>query len=164
MTARIPLLGRDGQARGYALVDEADASWLNNFRWFLATTGYAVRNTTVKGKPTMVAMHRVLLGLVPGEVWEADHINGDRLDNRRANLRLATRLLNAANTHGRRGSSKYPSVHWHPKNRKWIVTLSYNNRSKYIGSFADEDEAGAVATRLRAARDRSYLADIEAVA
>jgi hypothetical protein len=55
-------------------------------------------------------MHRLILGIPNSEV---DHVNGNPLDNRRVNLRLATRAQNSANTRSRKNTtSKYKGVYW----------------------------------------------------
>ena len=85
MSIRIPLIdGRDGSVVGHTLIDDADAR-LADFTWRLGRTGYAVRWRD----GGTIYLHREVLGLERGDGLEADHVNRDRLDNRRANLRAA---------------------------------------------------------------------------
>lgn len=100
---RIELTGKyaAGEHR-YALVDDADFEGLNRWRWKAKWNGagnyvYAVRNTKVDGRNITLRMHRVILGLDPGDPTDVDHINQKSLDNRRQNLRLASRKENLAN-------------------------------------------------------------------
>ncbi len=79
---KIPLRNRAGQVVAHALVDSADFTWLNQWRWFLAGTGYAVR---FEGRRAYL-MHRVILGLDFGDRREGDHDDWDKLNNQRANL------------------------------------------------------------------------------
>lgn len=88
--------------------------WLNGYNWFASLNGtknhyYAIRTATVeerqKGAPTMIKMHRQIMGLVYGDPKDQiDHINGDSLDNRRSNLQIITNRKNISKGHRR---SKY---------------------------------------------------------
>src|SRR4051794_15318456 len=86
----VPLHGR-GVIRAYTLVDLADEPLMRGRRWHLMNTGYARANRSGGG---MDYLHRLLFGLADGDEREVDHINLDKLDNRRGNLRLATRAEN----------------------------------------------------------------------
>ena len=95
--ALIPLRNRDGGTVAHTMVDVIDAWWLTKWRWSRNQSGYAYR---VDGNRT-VLLARLLLGLVDaGPLVESDHINRDRLDNRRANLRVVTPAENCANRGG----------------------------------------------------------------
>lgn len=89
MSAKIPVR-RGGKTVAWALVDAQDLDLLNRWLWSLNGRGYAY------GSPGF--MHRVLLGLKKRDGREIDHINRNRLDNRRANLRLCDRSSNMLNT------------------------------------------------------------------
>lgn len=95
MTKEIPL------TRGkFALVDDEDYPELSKHKWRVSGEGYALRSVKTGGKSRDIFMHRVLLNPPPG--FEGDHIDRNRLNNTRTNLRVATRAQNAANT-SRRG-------------------------------------------------------------
>lgn len=79
----------------YAIVDEADYQELMKYRWHCDGKGYAKRTFSVNKKPFWAHMHRQLMN--PGPGLEVDHINGDRLDNRRNNLRICTKQQNLMN-------------------------------------------------------------------
>ncbi len=87
---RMPLRARDGTIRAYAIVDARDVG-LAIHRWHLSNDEYAHRRTSrTDGKRVVLALHREVLGLVPGDGLEGDHINlRNRLDCRRSNLRIA---------------------------------------------------------------------------
>jgi hypothetical protein len=89
MPVVIPVTG------GYvAVIDDADAELVLRHKWRAATHGrYAQTNV---GKRT-VFMHRLIMA--PPEGFETDHVDGDGLNNKRDNLRLATRSQNRANNH-----------------------------------------------------------------
>jgi len=89
----------------FARVDVRDVHLVARFRWHAqqykrssgAVNRYAKTSLAVDGKKTRQFMHRVVLGLSPSDGGIVDHINGDGLDNRRANLRFATQSQNLAN-------------------------------------------------------------------
>lgn len=141
----IPLYGRGGLVRGYALVDADDAGRLRRHRWHLNAGGYAF---TTDG----VLMHRVVMGLEPGDPRATDHINRNRLDNRKENLRVATHEQNAQNrTRNQRGSSQYRGVCWAPHQERWKAYGVLAGRRHHLGYFDSEDEAGRAAAAWRAA-------------
>lgn len=145
-TASIPLRSRSGVAVAHALIDEVDAAWLSQWCWSLNAGGYARRGYKIDGRHVVVAMHRAILGLVYGDGVEGDHINRNRLDNRRANLRAVPREGNMQNTPRHRdNSSPYRNVGWDKRRCKWIVQVS----GRFIGYYTDIEEAAAVAKSAR---------------
>jgi hypothetical protein len=74
-TVLVPLHGKGGSVRAWAIVDEADAAAVQRYRWFLSgrrransrqlNTHYAKRNATIDGRKRGVYLHRDLLGLPP---------------------------------------------------------------------------------------------------
>lgn len=145
---RIPLWAQDGSIRAYTLVDEADFDTLNAYRWHLNSNGYAVRGAP-KGKKLL--MHREILGLTFGDGLEADHENpGQKLDNRRSNLRVATRGQNAQNL-PQRARSVVRGVSWDGYTGRWRVRVRVGGKLAYNARFQTLEEASraAVAARLR---------------
>jgi hypothetical protein len=88
--------------------------------------------------------HRLAWFYVHG-VWpeEVDHINGNRADNRIQNLRDVNRQENAENRHGCQKNSKslVLGVSWHKKAKKWQAHICVAKEKKYLGLFADINEA-----------------------
>ncbi|MBA7655390.1 hypothetical protein ES703_63294 [subsurface metagenome] len=86
-------------------------------------------------------MHRQIMN--PPREMLVDHINYNGLDNRKANLRLATLTQN--NRHTRRtmnpGSSKYKGVCWYNREKRWAVRITANGKNIPLGYFKDEIEA-----------------------
>ena len=128
------------------LVDEGDHHWLARFRWFAIPskgTHYAYRTVRRDGKNVNIRLHRELLRAPPNML--VDHINGDGLDNRRSNLRLASpvenarfKLRKAANK-----TSRFKGVYWNRALSKWHASIMTNGRNMHLGYFADETEAQA---------------------
>jgi len=131
----------------YAIVDPEDYERLNKYKWYAVKCGktfYASRTVrTGKNKKRInITMHRQILN--PPHHLVVDHINHSGLDNRKANLRPATRTQNNMNRlcSKRKGSpSKYKGVIWHKSTKKWNVQICYNGKRRTIGYFDDEIEA-----------------------
>lgn len=97
-----------------------------------------------------VYLHRFLMAAPMG--IQVDHINGNGLDNRRANLRLASASQNQANvTPPANNTSGFKGV-WRPKGRRlWVATIYQDRRKLTLGSF--EDPADAARAYDAAARE-----------
>lgn len=134
---------RGNSRRGVALVDVADAEAVGAYRWSMSND-YAVREARVGGKKLLVRMHRQILGLGPGDP-DVDHINGNELDNRRVNLRVATNAQNGQNRHDRphRGAT------WDAQNNRWRAQVKLDRRNHYLGCFATRKEAAEAAAAFR---------------
>jgi hypothetical protein len=75
---------------------------------------------------------------------EIDHIDGDRLNNRIANLREATRSENQRNVGvTRSNTSGFKGVYWYPRDRKWQAKIMLGGKSKHLGLFDSPDLAHA---------------------
>lgn len=140
---RIPVRLR-GQIVAYATVDPDDAG-LAEHNWGL-DRGYARR--TIGG--IFTSMHRVVLGLSARDERIGDHINGDKLDNRRCNLRVISKRLNAQNVRPHRdGRSGIRGAHWNKQQQKWHAKVRVSGTTYYFGSFDTAQDAGAVAATKR---------------
>lgn len=139
---------RDGTV---VTVDAADVPALFGFRWYPQGAGYVVRWDPERKR--QVYMHRALLDAPAG--YEVDHINRNKLDNRRSNLRLATRRQNNANNGvARNNSSGYRGVSRNNRNGLlWRAYITVGGRQTPLGSsFATPEEAALAydAAALRA--------------
>ena len=128
-----------------ALVDDEDYPRVSQYRWQYAYSygrGYATRAVRNKGgAQRREFMHKVLMPCRPGCI--VDHVNGNSLDNRRCNLREATRSQNAANSRKRTsGSSRFKGVSWYKPRRQWRCALYDHGKLIDLGFFDDESEAG----------------------
>lgn len=129
-------LGNGGQA----LVDAADLQLVAAIRWRRSNKGYATgRWPGPDGQMRSSFMHRLILGAPPG--LQVDHINHDRLDNRRSNLRLATGSQNNANR--RHADGKYRGVIYNRGKRKWQAYLGVRGRQLHLGYFETAEQAAA---------------------
>lgn len=131
----------------FAIVDACDYEWLNQWKWYRISTGYAARVHylgTINGKKReeMIRMHRLIMSAPKGV--DTDHINGNRLDNRRHNLRLCNRSENQKNSKKRENTtSKYKGVSFNQPAGKWQVHIrdDESGRQRHLGLFSNELEA-----------------------
>lgn len=167
----VPLTGRGGAVRAWALVDEEDA-YVRGRKWHLTAKGYARRNIPKPGGGQMaVMMHREVMGLKPTmgvrtrERQEIDHINGDRLDNRKTNLRPTTPAGQAQNVRQdpgkysqERGVSKFADG----RRKPWLafahLTTDGKKKRVNLGTFETEQEA---AFEIRAWRQQHMPFSVE---
>lgn len=121
-----------------ALVDDEDYDKMSGRMWQIHTLGYA--RTTIEGRSCY--MHRLVTNAARDE--EIDHINGNKLDNRKANLRKATRFQNMQNVGPRYGgnkSSRFKGVYWDGSTNRWKALLTVARTKHRLGGFRDEIEA-----------------------
>lgn len=145
---RIPLRARDGSVRAWAIVDREDAD-LAELRWHLGDQGYARRTIARADRPggcSAEKLHRIVLARAIDRPLncreQCDHKNRDPLDNRRANLRIATQSQNQANRSAHNDSlSSYIGVSLDLRTGKWLAKTCKDKRQIHIGRFADESEA-----------------------
>ena len=127
----------------FAIVDDADYDWLNQWEWHTNTSGhkqYARRyEYDGLGGRKVVYMHRFILGSIKGK--HTDHINGNGLDNQRSNLRTCSNRENQQNQFAVRGSSRFKGVCWSSRNKKWHSRIRTNRGYIYLGVFDIEENA-----------------------
>lgn len=128
----------------YALVDDEDFNWLNQWNWYAGrghstTLWYAVRHK--EKTHTLIFMHRKLLKVPQGMM--TDHINGNGLDNRRHNLRIVTNRQNQFNRHKLNSNNKsgFTGVSWYSDRKKWVASIGIGGTRKILGYFKNKDEA-----------------------
>lgn len=123
------------------LVDDYDFEWLSQWKWYCNANGYAYRRSEAGGKRKNVMMHRLILNVPKG--YETDHINRNKLDNQRANLRIATRSQNRANSRTRKRVNKYKGAYKTKINGNdyYQAQLTHNKKTIHIGYFKTAIEA-----------------------
>ena len=116
----------------YAIIDQSDHDLISNYNWSITSNGYAF--STIVGY-----MHRFILS--PKENEFIDHINHNKLDNRRANMRICNNQENSWNMIPKKGTSKYKGVSWNKQEKKWCAQIRIKGLQTKIGFFEDEIEA-----------------------
>lgn len=136
----IPLVRKRNVVVGYATVDDAVYVAVAQQRWYLANVGYAV--CKINGK--MTYLHHFILRLLHPEAFPlakgiiTDHVNRDKLDNRRDNLRLTTQVTNQANKRMQaNNTSGYVGVSWDRRRSHWVATINAEGKHHYLGGYSD---------------------------
>jgi len=122
------------------LFDDADEHLILPLTWCVTVSNgklYAATSSrNAEGRHTLVRMHRFLTG-----VARIDHINGNGLDNRRSNLRMADARLNSANAPSRKGTSRYKGVSWNRQGQNWQAHIMVDGKSRLLGKYDSEADA-----------------------
>lgn len=141
---KIPLYKRGGGIIGYATVDRCDFATLKKYRWCLNNTGYA--RTSISEK-RQVLMHRMLLGLQKSKPL-VDHVNRNKLDNQRKNLRIASASLNTLNrnvqknnTTGTTGVTFRSRVISGKTYAYYIASIRIGGKTQWLGHYKKKEDA-----------------------
>jgi len=139
-------------------VDNCDYEYLKQWKWQLHNAGYAIRSALKADnlpRGCKILMHRVILeragfkGFATG-----DHKDRNRLNNRRTNLRPATKAQNACNTRKLKAGASGAAgvVKSHPEGR-WCTGIKIEGVYHHLGTFDTVEEASAVYQAAKAKRD-----------
>ena len=130
-------------------VDEVDQD-LALFLWCDNGVGY-LRRRNPRKRPYNLYLHRVVMERIIGRLMEpgetVDHADGNRQNNRRSNLRVASQSQQKMNMakkltySGRPTHSKFKGVTWDKARSKWMAFASHGPRFKFLGHFTNETEA-----------------------
>lgn len=124
-----------------AIIDEADLDLAQQYHWCAYrraknTTTYVHGSFRVDGVQRNISLHRLLMDFPEG--LTIDHINHNGLDNRRANLRVATRGENLGN---RRSFNKHGFKGITLKPERWVAHGRDGNQKVHLGLFRTKEEA-----------------------
>jgi hypothetical protein len=136
MTKLIPLT--KGQ---FAIVDDADFDWLSQWKWYAVRTKpngkYSATRRDRKAKKT-IFMHRLILN-APSHL-QVDHIDLDRLNNQRANIRLCTHAQNERNKPKYKGSVPYKGV-VQTRAGNYSACISFDGTRIQLGTYSSAIDA-----------------------
>lgn len=124
------------------LVDDDDYERISSIHWHETGRGYICRfvGSSRHGVRRKIYLHREIIQAPVGV--DVDHINGNRLDNRKDNLRLATRSQNLMNRDGKPGhTSKYKGVNYCKITKQWAAKITVSGEIIWLGRFGTEDAA-----------------------
>ena len=145
-----------------ALVDKDVFERLSKHKWFFEDSGYPMTNIKEDGKWKKERMHYFIMEKKEGKI--IDHINRNRLDNRKSNLRYATYSENFHNADiSKRNKSGYKGVHWDKQSQKWRAMASVKGKQKHIGLYDCKKEAAKAYNDfvVRTAGEFAHLNDIQ---
>lgn len=156
-TAYIEIRGRNNQLLCEAVIDAADVPTVKSYRWGAVWSKereqYIARTTILRdGEHVSVLLHRFLLGLENSAL--VDHVDGDPLNNRRANLRAANKSQNGQNRKSANKNSRTGVRGVSPTNNgMWRARIMVNRRGVYIGTYPTIAEAEVAVIEAR----RKYM-------
>ena len=128
----INLSGKRGRNKS-TIVDDSTFKKYGHLSWYLSDTGYVMRSTP-EGN---LRLHRLVTNTPENKV--TDHLNGNKLDNRKSNLRVCTQKENANNRKNTKGYT------WDKSKSKWLVRY----KNKFFGRYKTEEEAKEAYKRAR---------------
>ena len=132
------LFGKHGNNKS-AIVDDDVFLSVSSFRWYVDNKGYPYQEKTGRNR---LFLHQFIMGEYPDGKSEIDHINGDKLDNRRENLRFCTSQENRNNRRKYKNNrSGVLGVQWHKLGKKWMARISRNQKPVYLGLFSTIEQA-----------------------
>lgn len=127
----------DVKRQWLVMVDDEDFDYLNQFYWQVDRYKTVQTHKNDTGERLI---HRLIMK--PPKGVEIDHIDGNRLNNQKSNLRFATSSQNKINRGARKDNkSGYKGVSWHKQNKNWTARLMINGKYQHLGSFKDISEA-----------------------
>lgn len=127
----------DAQRQIAIMVDDEDYEDLNRFYWQVDKSNSVKRHINSKKG---ILMHRQIMEAKPNQ--EIDHIDGNRLNNQKSNLRFATSSQNKINRGARKDNkSGFKGVSWHNQRKKWTARIMASGKYLSLGLFLNKEEA-----------------------
>lgn len=128
----------------YALVDDKDYEFLNQWKWSAKTNGreifYAYRKENSRKTGKTIYMHRIIVNAPKG--MDVDHINGDGLNNQRKNLRICTRSQNQRNRSMHRNGRLFGTIYYkHLVTKPWVAQIMLPKGRTQLGYYRTEESA-----------------------
>lgn len=136
--AEIVLYNNNCKEVGRALIDLDDVDIVKQYKWRIKDNGYVL--TDIKGSNKKILLHRFIMDCPKDMV--VDHINHNRLDNRKENLRICTQQQNTLNRNKTsKNTSGIVGVWWYKQTNKWAAQIQVNSARIHLGYFNTKEEA-----------------------
>lgn len=131
-----------------AFVDDEDYQKISKRGWSLNSNGYAKCTIRMNGKSRTLLMHRLIMGITNAN--DLDHINRNRLDNRKLNLRECNRSQNLSNQGlSSKNTTGYKGVCYDKSRNKYEAYIKHHSKKIFLGRFNTAIEA-ATAYNIKA--------------
>lgn len=119
------------------IIDKADYKFVSGYRWRISTQGYVVANSKDLTN-RVVFLHRIIMDVDDKSI--VDHIDWNKRDNRKTNLRICSKSENNVNIKRKsNNSSGYTGVK--KGNGKWVSQISFNGARHHLGTFDKIEDA-----------------------
>jgi len=149
----LPVTDRKKEVVAHAMVDDDLFPHLSKMRWYDNGWGYPHTNhQNDDGSSIHVSLHSIVFkdkyGRHPLPGYEIDHIDQNKLNAQRSNLRELTRSFNCANKPKQpRNTSGYKGVSWNKNEQKWETRIQVNRKLVFLGYHTDKHEAARAVNR-----------------
>lgn len=121
------------------MVDVDDYAKVSRYSWVLSNSGYPVASLGT-AKAGHIYLHQLIMG--KSQDYDIDHINHDKLDNRKVNLRIVTHSENILNAKlNKNNKSGHKGVSWNKAYKKWESFITINKKHIYLGRYDNINEA-----------------------
>jgi hypothetical protein len=134
------------------VIDDEDFEKVKNYKWYPNRDHKRNNFYSVSSKQNKkIIMHRIIIDAKEGEI--VDHINGDTLDNRKANLRICNHSQNTMNSKKpiKGITSNYKGVSLDQNKIKYRADIMHDGKHEYLGLFETADQA-AIAYNIAAVK------------
>jgi hypothetical protein len=120
-----------------SVVDDDVFEWAQNYKWSISQYGYVSRRSSLNDR---IFLHRMICNTPEG--WHTDHINGEKLDNLRSNLRVASTKENIRNSHRRSDNkSGYKGVHYRKDRGTYSAEICKDGIKTRLGCYKTAKQA-----------------------
>lgn len=132
--AEVIIYNRDCKEKARTLIDLEDIDKVKQYKWNLNAREYVYTDST------NILLHRLIMNCPDDKV--VDHINHNKLDNRKSNLRICTQQQNSKNRSiCSKNTSGITGVWWYKPCGKWCAQITYNKKRIHLGLFDTLEEA-----------------------
>lgn len=122
------------------MFDIEDLPIIKSRNWYKDKDGYLASSYLYAGRRRFTMFHRIIMRAEPQQC--VDHINRNRADNRKHNLRCCTRTENSQNRGLRStNSSGVTGVYYDKRRHKWAANIIHNKKRFFIGRFDTKEDA-----------------------
>lgn len=150
--AEVVLVDNRGNEKCRTLIDVEDIAKVSQYKWHLHQE--YVATAFARGKASPILLHRFLMNAIKGQ--EVDHINGNKLDNRKSNLRICTCQQNRFNINPiKKSPSGRVGVVWDTAHQRWVAQIQVNHKKYYLGYYRNLGDA----ITARIAGENKYFGD-----